>query len=151
MKNYLYKIEGDITQGFSRPLFLFTKFNNDENSLAKISFMAMFLWKFIKIDLANPINVFRQIGQEQSGKVGLGPVNEMIIPTTYDAFNRTAGFDEQFKKKISLELIKIIKTALKGVSPEVMEELEQRKRFAKGEQDSNVKTSPKTIMFYKPE
>lgn len=151
VKNYLYKIEGHITQGFSRPVFLFTKFNNDENSLAQISFMSMVLSKFIKIDLVNPINMFRQIGQEQRGKLGLGPVNEMIIPTTYDAFNGTAGFDEQFKKEIISELIKIITTALKGISPEVTEELEQLKRIAKGEQDSSVKTSPKTIMFYKPE
>ncbi len=151
VKNYLYKIEGDITQGFSRPVYLFTKFNNDENFLAQISLMSMVLWKFIKIDLVNPINMFRRIGQEQRGKVGLGPVNEMIIPTTYDAFNGTAGFDEQFKEKITSELNKIIKTALKGISPEVTEELEQLKRIAKGEQDSNVRTSPKTIMFYKPE
>lgn len=152
VKNYLYKIEGDITQGFSRPLFLFTKFNNDENSLAQISFMAMFLGRFIKIDLADPIYMFRQIEhQQKSGRLGLAPINEINNIPTYDAFNGTAGFDEQFKEKIISELIKIITTALKGNSPEVTEELEQLKRIAKGEQDSSVKTSLKTIMFYKPE
>ena len=154
VKNYLYQIDGDITQGFPRPIFLFIKFNNDENSLAQISFMAMFPGRFVRIDLSDPINIFRQIEhQQKKGSLGLAPVNEINNIPTYDAFNGTAGFDEQFKEKITLELIKIIKTALKGISPEVTEKLEKLERFTKGEQDlsGSVKTSLKTIMFHKPE
>lgn len=154
VKNYLYQLDRDIAQGFLRPLFLFTKFCNDENSLAQISVMAMFLGRFIRIDLSDPINIFRQIEhQQKTGRLGCAPVNEISNIPTYDAFNGTAGFDEQFKEKITSELIKIIKTALKGISSEDTEKLEQRERIAKGEQDSSgsVKTSLKTIMFYKPE
>ncbi|HRF76797.1 MAG TPA: protein kinase [Chitinophagales bacterium] len=148
VKNYVYKLESDISKGFPRPMFILVKFSNDENSFAEISLLAMFLSVFVKINMDEPPLIFKEIGKE------LTPYHQRNQQTffnfkTYQAFNGTVGFDEQFKNNITLELIKLIKVALKGVETEVKAELEQRENFAKGEQRTTVTYgTPKTKLFH---
>lgn len=148
VKNYVYKLESDISKGFPRPMFFLVKFSNDENSFAEISLMAMFLSLFVKINMNEPLLIFNEIVKEQT------PYHQRNQQTffnfkTYQAFNGTVGFDEQFKNNITLELIKLIKFALKGVESEVKTELEQREKIAKGEQRISVTYgTPKTKMFH---
>lgn len=150
IKNYLYFIEGDISKGFPRPLYFLVKMSNDENSLAKISFLAMFLSPNVKIDFQSPLNMFRQIGQGQDPTLRLNPTlrKPMVNFNTYDAFNGTVGFDDQFKETLTLEIIKLIKVALKCVAGEVKAELEQREEYAKGNSSTLKSTLPQTQMFY---
>lgn len=148
IKNFLYFIEGDISKGFPKPLFLLVRMRNDENSLAEISLLAMFLSPKIRFDFSNPLNMFSQIGQEQNP----GLKNAIVNLNTYDAFNGTVGFDDQFKETLTLEMIKLIKVALKGVASEVKAELEQREQFAKDNMRASFsRVSSKTQMFYKIE
>jgi serine/threonine protein kinase len=152
IKNYLFKIEGNLAMGFSRPLFVLMKYYNDENSFGQISIMAVFVGPFIKADIANPLNILKEIAKEQTSRsLPVRQSNESFNFETFDIFNGTISFDNQFKDNITLEIVKFLKVALNKISTEVKEELERKERNAKGESINTMFTvSPRTIMISKP-
>lgn len=150
IKNFLYSLQGDISNGYPRPMFFLVRICNDENSLANISFLAMFLSQSIKIDMINPLNMFKQIIKLQNhGNRVLRPqqLAEIKQFTTYNAFTGTVGFDGQFKQTLMLDIVKLIKVALQGVAAEVSEELELREQYAKNNSKGTFRKSFKTKFF----
>ena len=152
IKNILYKIEGDISKGFLKPLFFLVRTVNDENSLAEIAFLAIFLSPFIKINMHEPTIMFREIMNEQN------PVrvrsayqqNQSTKIDLYQAFEGTIGFDEQFEQSLMLEILKLIRTALKDVAPHVKLELERREQYARGENPTyHTPRIDKTKLYHK--
>jgi len=145
VRNFMYRIDGELARGFPRPLFLTVALRNDENSFATIGLLAMFLSPFIKINTSDPIQIFRQIAKEQNP---FNKPNVKFESETYQAFNGTIGFDDQFVDKVALEVLKLIRIALKGVDDEVKLELERRENSLKdGYKGQGPLVVPRTKLF----
>lgn len=150
VKNVLYKLEGDISKGFLKPFFFLVRTMNDENSLAGISYLGVFLSPFIKISMNEPLGMFKEIIKEQT-QYQRSPYqpNGMTTIEMYNAFDGTIGFDEQFEQALMLDIIKLIKTALNDIAPDVKLELERREKYAKGENPSLNRKVERTKMYHK--
>ena len=128
-KNFLYKIDSDLSRGFPKPLILFVHFSNDENMFVKILSFGMFLGQSVLLELNKPAETLVKAAID----VGIPSKNNSRLFNTKRVFNGTISFDEQFKQKIKLEILEMVETALKGVVDDVNDELERRKKYEKGE------------------
>jgi serine/threonine protein kinase len=134
IRNFLYVIEGQISNGFPRPLLLLTRIINDENALATIHLLAVFANTSIKINMSSPLEFFGSLRDERLSLRHRNISHQVYFDfQTFEAFNGTVGFDKQFQEALTIQILKLIKAALKGVDAEVKDELARRERYAKGE------------------
>lgn len=126
--NYLFEIKGELQDGFSAPLYLLIKVENDELSNSVIDLLGVLITAGERPHVGDPLNIFRKLNWDrQTGSI----LNRIYNPNSlvtfnlpaYRAFRGTIGFDQQFENKLMLDILKIIKKAIELMADDTAKEL----------------------------
>jgi len=156
IRNLLFELRGDLETGFSQPLYMLVRFENNERSEAVVRLLGVLLTQmFPKNNHFSPLDVFHQLDSEKPKlvsqlnqvRVAKPPINFNF--QTLELFNGTIGFDHQLEDMLLVTILKVVKKAIKLMEPDVIFQLSIQERVAKGESAAYTRgVNPKSKLIY---
>jgi len=129
VKNYLYKLIGELKLGFPSSLFILVKILNDENNYSEIDIWAIFPLNILEeIKVQRPVDLFKKLTNGRDKRNKYQSYQNQAYQTynfikTINIYKGIVEFDESFNEHITEKLISLITKAIKSAKNIVDEEI----------------------------
>lgn len=135
IQNYLYELKGDLSMGYPNNLYILLRSTNNSSGYTEIEAIGLFPPINQKIDIANPLEVFKKINrQSQTLEQIMNKVGPTPCPFQFKSISIFKGiieFDEGIIIFLLDKIVKIMSKAFDTVEEEVKQKLEEKKEAAK--------------------
>ncbi len=124
-KYVIYELNGGLDKGFSRPIHIAWRIQNDENAICEIGFFAAVIDKKVKIKLEDPNSFFYQL----SAELGLKGAFESI--EYIQVFKGVIHSEDRNTRSVFLlAIVRLVKKALNLLTDEVRKEIQTQREMS---------------------